>query len=79
MAVERLAGEAVLGEAPEELSFTFRDLDRAVNFLAPTIGGCTDERGVRVRLVCFHAPVTGRLAVSEVAWEPVETRPGARP
>jgi hypothetical protein len=44
VAVERRADEAVLGEAPEELSFTLGDLDRRVNFLAPTTGGCTDER-----------------------------------
>ena len=44
MAVKRLAHRAVLGEAPEELGFTLGDLDRGVNFLAPTIGGCTDER-----------------------------------
>src|SRR5690242_20886682 len=43
VAVKRLATEAVLGEAPEELSFTVGDLDRRVNFLAPTTGGCTDE------------------------------------
>lgn len=44
MAVKRLATEAVLGEAPEDLSFTLGDLDRGVKFLAPTTGGCTDER-----------------------------------
>src|SRR5689334_24978609 len=43
VAVERLANGAVLGEAPEDLSFTLEDLDRGVNFLAPTTGGCTDE------------------------------------
>jgi hypothetical protein len=44
MAVERRATEAVFGEAPEELRFTLGDFDREVNFLAPTIGGCTNER-----------------------------------
>ena len=44
MAVKRRADGVVLGEAPEDLRFTLGDLDRGVNFLAPTIGGCTDER-----------------------------------
>src|SRR5882762_6544251 len=44
LAVKRRAGEAVLGEAPEDLDFTLGEVDRGVNFLAPTIGGCTDER-----------------------------------
>jgi hypothetical protein len=39
LAVERLATKAVLGEAPEELSFTFRDLDRAVNSWRPRSEG----------------------------------------
>lgn len=43
LAVKRRAAEAVLGEAPEDLGITLVDLDRVVNFLAPTIGGCTDE------------------------------------
>jgi hypothetical protein len=44
LAVERRADEAVLGEAPEDLFLTLGEADRGVNFLAPTIGGCTDER-----------------------------------
>jgi hypothetical protein len=44
VAVERLANLAVLGEAPEDLCFTVDDLDPVVNFSAPTMGGCTDER-----------------------------------
>src|SRR6185437_9939172 len=44
VAVERLANMAVLGEAPEDLDFTLGDLDRGVNFFAPTIGGCPSER-----------------------------------
>jgi hypothetical protein len=44
MAVERLAFEAVFGEAPEELFFTLGEPDRPRNFLAATIGGCTSER-----------------------------------
>jgi hypothetical protein len=62
LAVERLAAKAALGEAPEELSFTFRDLDRAVNFLAPTIGGCTDEPQAAgaPHGVTGPAPVVGR-------------------
>src|ERR1044071_6804494 len=43
VAVKRLATEAVLGAAPEDLSFTLEDLDRGVNLLASTTGGCTDE------------------------------------
>src|SRR5882672_7520570 len=44
LAVERLANEAVLGEAPEDLRFTLGDSDRVGNFFVPTTGGCTDER-----------------------------------
>src|SRR6185436_16188180 len=44
LAVERLANEAVLGEAPENLCFSVGDFDRVVNFFAPTMGVCTDER-----------------------------------
>lgn len=44
MAVKRLANVAVFGEAPEDLLFTLTDVDRAVNFSARTIGGCTSER-----------------------------------
>ncbi len=44
MAVEQLAGEAVLGEAPEDLCFTVDDLNRVVNFFLRTEGRCTDER-----------------------------------
>jgi hypothetical protein len=47
MADERLAGEAVLGEAPEDLNFTLEDLDRWVNFLAITGPECPSERAVR--------------------------------
>jgi hypothetical protein len=64
VAVERLAGKAVLGEAPEDLIFTLEDLDRGGNFFAPAIRECPSERGVRVSLVSFHAPVTGRPAIS---------------
>jgi hypothetical protein len=44
VAVKRLANVAVFGEAPEDLLFTLTDVDRAVNFSARTIGGCTSER-----------------------------------
>src|SRR5215470_17638880 len=44
LAVERRANLAVLGEAPEELSFTLGDPDRVRNFSASTRGGCTSER-----------------------------------
>ena len=53
MAVEQLAGEAVLGEAPEDLCFTVDDLNRVVNFFLRTEGRCTDERA-RMRCVA-HA------------------------
>src|SRR5437868_3503106 len=44
VAVKRLAKLAVLGEATEDLFFTFSAADREGNFSAPTTGGCTDER-----------------------------------
>jgi len=47
VAVERLAHKAVLGEAPEELSFSLGDFESVVNFLAAAVGGCTRERAAR--------------------------------
>ena len=52
LAVERRATKAVFGEAPEDLSFTVGDFDRAVNFSARTAvnlsvrtnGRCPSER-----------------------------------
>ena len=64
MAVERLAGKAVLGEAPEDLDFTLEDLERVRKFLATTRRECPSEQGVRVNLVGFRALVTGRRAIS---------------
>jgi hypothetical protein len=43
VAVKRLAAEAVLGEAPEDLRLTLKGFDRDGNFFATTIGGCTSE------------------------------------
>ena len=57
VAVGRLANGAVLGEGPEDLSFTLEDLDRRVNFLAPTTGGCTDEPAAAPSA---HVPPPGR-------------------
>src|SRR5436190_689356 len=70
VAVERLASKAVFGEAPEELFFTLGDSDRARNFLAATIGGCTSERA-SLRASGFR---TGRAGVPRRGW-PIDTGP----
>lgn len=59
MAVERRAGEAVLGEAPEELCFTLGDLDRGRKFLATTRRECPSEQAVKVNRVRLLRLVTG--------------------
>jgi len=50
VAVERLAGKAVLGEAPEDLDFTLEDLERVRKFLATTRRECPSERGYPARI-----------------------------
>ena len=74
MAVKRLANEAVLGEAPEDLCFTLGDFDPVVKFLAPTIGGCPSEQAKREgpgAWLC-RAPDQGPLrGANSIRWETV--------
>ena len=59
MAVERRAGEAVLGEAPEELCFTLEEVERGRKFLATTRRECPSEQAVQVNRVRWLRLVTG--------------------
>jgi len=64
VAVERLAGKAVLGEAPEDLDFTLEDLERVRKFLATTRREYPSERGAESAWSAGSRRSQDRLALS---------------